>query len=120
VPLTRNKRDELLIQEYYGFVKCVRHLVASALSMHVPADSISYQDLPWLTVHHDGRDGRLKNPLGVSCSFIIDWILYRLSLGLIQPLSYASEDCSEAVLEVLSRFGIRKEDVLFGDNYTTN
>jgi hypothetical protein len=120
VPPTRNKQDALLIQEYYGFVERVRHLVASARSMHIPANSISYQDVPWLTVHHDGWDGRLKNPLGVSCSFIVDWRLYRLSLGLIQPLSHASEDCSDAVLEVLSRFGVRKEDVLYAVNDTTN
>ena len=123
VPMTRGKLDKILIQMFGSFIAHVKGLIIRARAQFIGSDTGYTQQNPgFLTIASDGWDSEIKAFFGVSIFFIDpqSWRLTKLAVGLATPENHSAQACHDAALEVLSRYGIKKEDIFCSVNDTTN
>jgi hypothetical protein len=123
--LTRQKLNACLVSMFATFASTVTTMIVAARALHMPngVDDELGCPLPgWLTVCHDGWDSTIKQFFGVSVYWIDPHTFnrYKLALGLAVPNGHRADECEEAAMEVLGRYGITKNDIFATVNDTTN
>ncbi len=95
------KKHEWL--QFNQFILFVKHLVDRTRKWYL---SECNQEVPFLTVSHDGWDSKDHDILGVSIHFVVpgDWIRINLAVGLKRVDSKKSEDTVQEINRMLQRY----------------
>ena len=78
--------------------------------------------MPFLIVAHDGWDGKRKLIFGVSLFFIhpANLIIYRIPVGLTEPIGKNADDLAKLTMDVLERCGGEAADIFRSVSDNTN
>ena len=78
--------------------------------------------MPFLIVSHDGWDGKRKLIFGVSLFFIhpANLVMYRIPVGLTEPIGKNVDDLAKLTMDVLERYGGEAAGILRSVSDNTN